>query len=366
MKKHMRFAALLAGTLTFITACPTAYAADKLYYFGIEGSETFEEMQILDDKGALQYGVLNAFYGSVNEDTPYYLCTYHLDKDYIRNYVDSETGEVKQETYHVTGDPMYLVVPRSNVIRFVFRNGLAPDAAVDQATAIIQKYFPDTEPYYGLTTNVYEICVEDEIARTTESSVNLMHDLAEAGLISAFYSWGETANYLEVEHGYLTAYNPNKRRWSDQEYDWSAIEAWVKAEHPDCQFVNTMDKESDLTPQLGIGYAVIPPEGTAIPEHFALAIELYEKFGLMPNAYPTPFETRNSPMTGHNALAVSGDVTLDCSIDVSDAVLLARFCTEDSTAVITDQGKQNADVNGSGNVDLDDVTAILRKIARLD
>ena len=59
-------------------------------------------------------------------------------------------------------------------------------------------------------------------------------------------------------------------------------------------------------------------------------------------------------------------MTLDCSIDVSDAVLTARFCAEDREAVITDQGKQNADVNGSGNVDLDDVTAILRKIAKLD
>ncbi|MBP0976673.1 MAG: glycoside hydrolase, partial [Oscillospiraceae bacterium] len=54
------------------------------------------------------------------------------------------------------------------------------------------------------------------------------------------------------------------------------------------------------------------------------------------------------------------------SIDVSDAVLLARFCTEDSTAAITDQGKQNADVNQDGNIELDDVTAILRKIAKLD
>lgn len=51
---------------------------------------------------------------------------------------------------------------------------------------------------------------------------------------------------------------------------------------------------------------------------------------------------------------------------VSDAVLFARFCTEDSTAVITDQGKRNADVNHDGNIELDDVTAILRKIARLD
>lgn len=71
-------------------------------------------------------------------------------------------------------------------------------------------------------------------------------------------------------------------------------------------------------------------------------------------------------MIGQNALAVAGDVTLDCAVDVSDAVLTARFCAEDREAVITDQGKQNADVNHDGNIDLTDVTAILRKIAKLD
>ena len=59
-------------------------------------------------------------------------------------------------------------------------------------------------------------------------------------------------------------------------------------------------------------------------------------------------------------------MTLDCSIDVSDAALTARFCAEEREAVITDQGKQNADVNQDGNITLDDVTAILRKIAKLD
>ncbi len=63
---------------------------------------------------------------------------------------------------------------------------------------------------------------------------------------------------------------------------------------------------------------------------------------------------------------ITGDVNGDTKIDISDAVLLARFCTEDSTAVITDQGIQNADVNSSGNIDLDDVNEILKKIARIN
>ena len=71
-------------------------------------------------------------------------------------------------------------------------------------------------------------------------------------------------------------------------------------------------------------------------------------------------------MIGQNALAVAGDINIDCSIDVSDAVLLARFCVEDATANITQTGLGNADYDGDGMTTILDVTAILRKIARLD
>ena len=62
----------------------------------------------------------------------------------------------------------------------------------------------------------------------------------------------------------------------------------------------------------------------------------------------------------------AGDANCDNVVDVSDAVLLARFCAEDSTAVITAQGKQNANLNYDSNITGDDVIAILRKIAKLD
>lgn len=61
-----------------------------------------------------------------------------------------------------------------------------------------------------------------------------------------------------------------------------------------------------------------------------------------------------------------GDANCDNNVDVSDAVLVARFAAEDNTAIITAQGKQNADMNRDGNLTGDDVIAILRKIAKLD
>ncbi|MBP0972047.1 MAG: hypothetical protein J5753_08420, partial [Oscillospiraceae bacterium] len=60
-----------------------------------------------------------------------------------------------------------------------------------------------------------------------------------------------------------------------------------------------------------------------------------------------------------------GDVNLDDTVDVSDAVLLAKFVVEDATAVVMEQGKRNADCNGDGNLSGDDIVLILKYIAKL-
>ncbi len=52
-------------------------------------------------------------------------------------------------------------------------------------------------------------------------------------------------------------------------------------------------------------------------------------------------------------------------VDVSDVVLLARYLNEDETAVVSKQGKLNADVNASGKPDTDDMAKILKFVAKL-
>ncbi len=59
-----------------------------------------------------------------------------------------------------------------------------------------------------------------------------------------------------------------------------------------------------------------------------------------------------------------GDVNLDQQIDVSDAVLLARFNAEDQSAKISAEGRGNADVNRDGEVTKDDTLQILEYIAK--
>lgn len=68
--------------------------------------------------------------------------------------------------------------------------------------------------------------------------------------------------------------------------------------------------------------------------------------------------------TDHNYI-VRGDVDCSGSVDVGDAVLLARLLAEDRDAEVTNDGLRNADVNGTGRPDSGDVQLILQYIARL-
>ena len=71
-----------------------------------------------------------------------------------------------------------------------------------------------------------------------------------------------------------------------------------------------------------------------------------------------------STFADETTVPVYGDVNLDQKIDVSDAVLLARFAAEDRTASITADGRINADVNRDGNLTSDDTLQILEYISK--
>ncbi len=64
-------------------------------------------------------------------------------------------------------------------------------------------------------------------------------------------------------------------------------------------------------------------------------------------------------------ITLAGDVNLDGEIDVVDVVLLACYLVERPDAVVTKQGKLNADLNGNGSPDQEDITLILKIIAKL-
>lgn len=76
-------------------------------------------------------------------------------------------------------------------------------------------------------------------------------------------------------------------------------------------------------------------------------------------------ESETTTTTAKPAADLPGDV--DCSgiVDVSDAVLLARFALADDSAQISEAGKRNADCDGIEGIDTNDVIHIVRMIAGL-
>jgi hypothetical protein len=73
----------------------------------------------------------------------------------------------------------------------------------------------------------------------------------------------------------------------------------------------------------------------------------------------------SSTSGGSNDEVDWGNVNCKGTVDVSDAVLLARFVAEDSEATVSAQGKKNADVTHDGDLTGDDTIKILKYIAKL-
>ena len=67
---------------------------------------------------------------------------------------------------------------------------------------------------------------------------------------------------------------------------------------------------------------------------------------------------------GQSSASLYGDVDCDGKVKISDVVLLSRFVNEEAVT-IKSEGKKNAEVTGDGELSAEDVTAILKYIARL-
>ena len=78
---------------------------------------------------------------------------------------------------------------------------------------------------------------------------------------------------------------------------------------------------------------------------------------------PASAENGDTGILPYESYREYGDVNLDLSVDVADAVVIARFYAMDYTLQITDLGKQLGDVNLDGNLDDEDLKQVLEYIA---
>ena len=76
----------------------------------------------------------------------------------------------------------------------------------------------------------------------------------------------------------------------------------------------------------------------------------------------TTITTTTTTMEG----ILKGDVDVNGSVNVSDAVLLNRYIAEDSAVTVSEQGLLNADMGGAVGVTAEDAATLLRMLAHLE
>ena len=361
MNMTKRITALLCAAAALYGAALPVHAEDFiLSTLNLEGGA-----QQLDDKGMLEQAAIGWANGKSGE--PYYVYSF---------FTMFQAHTEEQKAFHYdAANLLYVAVPMQNRAVFILRSGLQQDTAMQQAADIIRNY----EPQNRLRTLIDNSGGVIYAAEPDAFPVGrIMHELAAAGLIDAFYTFGQTADYVLLDHReYIMVYTPEitQKDAEPQPVDWAAVAEWVTAQHPECSFVCVKPEDTALVKKLGLyynetntpaftgcRYAVIPPDNTAFPEQFAIAAELYAQFGISGDYSVNAASL--IPAFGQNALTIRGDATVDGAVDVADAVLTARYLAEDREAEITECGTRNADADGSGTVTPDDVTAILRIIAK--
>lgn len=339
MKK--KFAQMLSFGITVAAMANLAVsvqAADLPYCWGTTDSDVFSNMQQLDDKGMMAW--VGKSYGA---------------QDHYKVLAKENSSDTACSSFYVA----YI---NKNQLRFKLRPGLN---AYNQAVEIIKQYYPNLAcDKYSSESDAYLYRIVDPFApegtyelqnlqtevSSAETADALMRDLAKAGLIAEFYSWGQTARYYEVQK--LRSEN-GLTYHSDTDVSWTTVEDYLRAKGLDWTVV-----KHDYY------YQITPKETCAFETEFALAADLYEAYDLQPE-YLCPESITNSVL-GTNSLAVDGDINLDCSIDIADTVLLARFIAEDQEIEITATGIGNGDLDKDGSVTMSDVSVLLRQLANLD
>ena len=193
-----------------------------------------------------------------------------------------------------------------------------------------------------------------------EEVQSIFNALTKDELISAFFRPGDVAAVRHYGLASRDALLYNADRMYNGGEVLQAMQNWLEANRPGY----TAEVVTDTALSDGEAYIkVTPKEKISDAEMFALAADLFKVTGEHPEfSYILPnvpeYAVRN------DRFVTRGDMNADGRLDVSDAVMTARYIAEDKELVVYDNGIRNADVTGDGKVNTDDLTMMLRAIAK--
>ena len=333
------------------TQTPAIYAADSEApgYFGVTDMNMFNELEKVDTGDML---------GTV----------------YV-SYHDKGSSNKQGGVWEKNGIKIYYIKPKENHLIFVLRNGLDPNESLPDVLDVLVAYYPGVKTswntkynftqsdgmqiFENVDTGEFSVYDSRDLSDKDQTANAIMHDLASNGLISKFYRWGQTASYTSPEGNLL--YYPNCCRTTDGlvPINIEKLKQYLQENHPGCDVVLNDDisfeELDDRTPV----YHVTIPDTMKAKEEFMLAVDLYQKFGIVGCLYPMDSSNTNY-MVGQNALEQPGDTNLDCNLDILDVIAANKYIL--GISKLDKTGEKNADMNRNGTVDSEDSLEILKAV----
>ncbi|MCQ2407067.1 MAG: glycoside hydrolase family 9 protein [Oscillospiraceae bacterium] len=189
-------------------------------------------------------------------------------------------------------------------------------------------------------------------------NVEMQYDQMAANTQNQYTVKTEIVQYNDDGDCYLELTWPDYKFYGKMAYQFAIV-----ADKQDEEYNNVWDSSNDYS---RIGMASEEELGKSLNEcpeenqRLTMYVDGVHVWGTAPEGAPEP-----DAADSDSKKVTWGDVNCDGEVDVTDVVLLSRYITEDGEAVITAQGKLNADVKNDGTFDGEDTTRILMYIAKL-
>ena len=189
-------------------------------------------------------------------------------------------------------------------------------------------------------------------------TVEMQYDKMAANTQNQYRVKTEIVQYTDDGDCYLELTWPDYKFYGEMDYQFAIV-----ADKQDEDYKNIWDSSNDYS---RIGMASEEELGKSLNEcpeenqRLTMYVDGVHVWGTAPEGAPEP----DASDIGSKSVTW-GDVDCNGEVDVTDVVLLSRWMAEDDTAVVSSQGKLNADVKNDGKYDGEDTSRILQYLAKL-
>ncbi|MCR4646382.1 MAG: dockerin type I repeat-containing protein [Oscillospiraceae bacterium] len=375
MNKMMKkiAAALLAAACIPVTGLTAG--ADVVSEWGVADWTSFRDMEPVNDRGMfsdLEYPDAKVFVHTMSEqDHEIVLASARPNEIVFVVREDADLSEVAEVIdSHLPG----------------ILDGYKPEECYKEDMYVYECDKAKLFNYWFWGSHAFWLYMREEPENKAALEAEILLDLAQKHLISAYYGFGQTAYfgkwYLQPgeyydnledtvqEKRYIEDINdPLSSLPAGKDIDWNSVQTYLDTHHPgytveayeSAPYTVYVD-DGSTSQKTDTLYRIVGTEELSFVEKLEVMCELWEQFGIR-KLMIRPCEG-DEMAYGQNALERPGDVTLDTDISIVDVIALNRnIMTGDP---LCDTAKQNADINGDGSPDETDSLNLLKYIVGIN